>query len=150
MIKIANNSDFCGNNWLVNSIIIPMPNAYPYPHRPAYLMPVAIISMLFSNNMGNWHVDCDADSMLDIAASRTDDGKYYLHTVNTSFDKSITTDIVVDGKKITKGTMLLIDDDPLTEIDEYDHNNKMQIKTIEFEGQVTIPKASVCVICFEN
>ncbi len=149
IIKIANNSDFCGNNWLVNSIMVPMPNAYPYPQRFAYLMPVAIISMLFSNNMGDWHIDCEADSALDIAASRTDDGKYYIHTVNTSFDKSITCDLTVDGKKITKGKMLLIDDDPLIELDDYSHDG-MQIKEIEFEGSVTIPKASVCVICFDN
>lgn len=148
IIKIANNSDFCGNNWLVNSVIVPMPNAYPYPQRYAYLMPVAIISMLFSNNMGDWHVDCEADSSLDIAASRTEDGKYYLHVVNTSFDKSVTAELTVDGKKITKGKILLIDDDPLTELDEYKHDG-MQIKEIGFEGKVTIPKASVCVICVE-
>ncbi len=149
IIKIANNSDFCGNNWLVNSIIVPMPHVYSFPKRYAYLMPVAIISMLFSNNMGNWHVDTEADSSLDIAASRTDDGKYYLHTVNTSFDKSITVDLLLDGKKKTNGKILLIDDDPLTELDEYDHD-KMKIKEIDFEGSVTIPKASVCVICFED
>ncbi len=149
MIKIANNSDFCGNNWLVNSVIVPMPNAYPYPQRYAYLMPVAIISMLYSNNMGDWHVETQADSALDIAASRTDNGKYYLHIVNTSFDKAITTDITLDGKVIKSGKMLLIDDDPLVEIDEYNHD-AMQIKEIPFENKVTIPKASVCVICFEE
>lgn len=84
-----------------------------------------------------------------IVAWRTDDGNNNLHTVNTSFDKDVTVNLVVDGKKVSKDKILLADSDPITEIDEYAYD-KMKIKEIEFSGSLTIPKASVCVVCFEE
>lgn len=108
-------------------------------------MPVAIVSMLFSNNMGDYRVDTVSDSSLDIAASVTENGEYFLHIVNTSFDKPFKGEIKLDGKKIKKGTLICLAEDVLSEIDEY-RNDHWNIKESTFEGEVTIPKASVCVV----
>ena len=146
VLAIANTSDFSGNLWMVNSVMFPTPPGWKVP---AYLMPVGIISALFSKNMGTERVFCDAPTDLDIAASRDGDD-YYLHIVNTSFDRAATLPLTLDGKPITEGETLLLKADPLFEVGDYTAGQLVP-ETIPHEGDFwTIPAASVSVVHFRS
>lgn len=143
ILKIANISDFCGNCWMVNSVMIPTPG---YWGRKAYLMPVGLVSKLFSRHMGDYAVDAAGDGYLDISASCGANNEYFIHVVNTSFDKSVRTGFSVDGVAVSSGTVYELCAHPLFEVDEFSYPELCE-KEKNFCGSEWIfPPASVSAV----
>ncbi len=113
ILDIATMSDFFGNRWQVNSIMIPTPVRNYKP----YLQPVAWVAALFRHHSGEDGIRVIGPSELDITASRTGN-KLFLHLVNTSMTESHEIDFEIEGMTIEGGTAYEIASDPMLEITE--------------------------------
>ena len=80
------------------------------------MMPVALVMSLYRRHTGAKAVDVSsAHEDLDVTASRTGD-QIYLHVINTNRDKSVSTELKVDGMKIASGRIFELAAEPEFEI----------------------------------
>jgi len=147
LLKIATGADFCGNRWQVNAVLIPTPRS----KGNAYLMPVARLMKLYRNHIGQRAVKVEVKpNDLDVVASRTGD-RIFLHAVNTNRIHSLRSSIDVSGKKIVKGRVLYISEDPTVELSYLNSGEVMQVSEASFDpgGIWTFPAASVTTMEIE-
>jgi alpha-L-arabinofuranosidase len=112
LLKIATLADFFGNRWMTNAILLPTPPG----GAPAYLMPVAHVMRLFSQQRGRQAVRVTAaPEGLDVTASRTGD-RLYLHVVNTHASRSVAVDLTVGGSPPVSTLVHEIAPDPWEEV----------------------------------
>jgi alpha-L-arabinofuranosidase len=106
VLKIATMADFCGTRWQVNAVMIPVPSG------KAFLMPVAKVMALYRKYSGQHFIKTTTTpDQLDITASRTGN-TVYLHVVNTSRAKAVSSRIDVAGMNIRSATAYELSADP--------------------------------------
>ena len=140
-LKIATAADFCGTRWQVNAVMIPVPGGR------SYLMPVAMVMCLFRHHSGEKAIDVtDTTGDLDVTASRTGD-RVFLHVVNYNRTQSVSTQLAVNGMKITAGKAFEMAGDPLYEVTEIEPERiTPQEKSVPADGRWTFPAASVTAV----
>jgi alpha-L-arabinofuranosidase len=140
-LKIATLADFCGTRWMVNAVMIPVPGG------KSYMMPVAIVMSLYRHHTGKKAVDVSkAPDGLDVTASRTVD-RIFLHVVNTSRERSATTQIVINGLKIRKGRIFELAANPEFEVIQTQSDLIVPVKKdLPISGLWTFPPASVSAV----
>jgi alpha-L-arabinofuranosidase len=140
-LKIATLADFCGTRWQVNAVMIPVPRG------KSYMMPVALVMSLYRHHTGNKAVDVNkAPEDLDVTASRSKD-RIYLHAINTNRERSATTQLVINGMKITSGRVFELAADPEFEVIETQPNQIVPVeKSLPPNGCWTFPPASVSAV----
>jgi hypothetical protein len=141
LLKIATLADFCGTRWLVNALMIPVPRGTPF------LMPVARVMQLYRKHSGKEFVKSETSTgPLDVTASRTEN-KIYLHIVNTSRDRSVTTRFQLAGMSIQSGTAHEISAPPEFEIIRAENDPLIpKKKEIDVRSPYTVPPASVTAV----
>lgn len=113
VLKVATLADFCGTRWMVNAIMIPVPQ----PAGKSFMMPVARVIALYRRHQGQFAVEVTAaPEELDVAASRTGNVGY-LHVVNTSRTRGAWADLEVTGLRVASGRVFEIAEEPTREID---------------------------------
>ncbi len=140
-LKIATLADFCGTRWQVNAVMIPVPGG------KSYLMPVALVMSLYRHHTGEKAVDVrHVPDGLDVTASRTG-GRVYLHVVNTSRERPVTTPLSVAGMKITSGRVFEMASDPEYEVIQTQPNEIVAVeKSLPENARWTFPAASVSAV----
>lgn len=143
IVDIATMSDFFGNRWLVNSIIIPTPvRADTKP----YLLPVGQVMRLFGNHVGTEQVALDVPESLDAVATRTDD-TLFIHIVNLSLSASVPLRVSIGGKEIADMTVYEIaPDDPTKEITDMEPNLFDPIQREIKDGSYYVKPLAVCAV----
>lgn len=141
VLKIATLADFCGTRWQVNAVMIPVPSG------KAFMMPVAKIMSLYRKHSGEQFVSIsNSGSDLDITASRTGNN-LYLHVVNTSRDRVVSTNLRVKGVSVTYGKAFELSANPEFEI--LSSNNDPLIpkeRKLLLSEPISFPPASVTAI----
>ncbi|MEQ9443184.1 MAG: twin-arginine translocation signal domain-containing protein [Cyclobacteriaceae bacterium] len=116
MLKIATMADFCGTRWQVNAVMIPVPHGQPF------MMPSAKIMWLYRKHTGKDFVKISGmPPELDVTASRTDD-TIYLHVVNTSRSRYVSTSFSVAGYSLGAGQAFELSTDPEFELLSSQHD----------------------------
>ena len=140
-LQIATLADFCGTRWQVNAIIIPTPGGR------SYMMPVALVMALYRHHTGDRSVRVTrTPEALDVTASRSKD-RLFLHIVNTSRDRSVTTRLTVDGMSILSGRVFQLASDPEFEVIETQAREIVPVqKDLPPDGLWTFPPASVSAV----
>lgn len=109
-LKIATLADFCGTRWQVNAVMIPVPGG------KSYMMPVALVMSLYRHHTGENAINVSkAPGDLDVTASRSVE-RIYLHVVNTSRERSVSTQLRVEGMKVVSGRVFELAADPEFEV----------------------------------
>ncbi len=140
-LKIATLADFCGTRWQVNAIMIPVPGGQ------SFMMPVARVMSLYRHHTGDRAVEVTrTPDGLDITASRRAD-RLYLHVVNTNRQRSVPTQIAIDGMRIASGKVFELAGDPEHEIIKAQPNGvALSEKTLPADGRWSFPAASVSAV----
>ena len=140
-LKIATLADFCGTRWQVNAIMIPVPGGR------SFMMPVALVMALYRHHTGRQAVSVtQAPDDLDVTASRTGD-RLFLHVVNTSRERSVTTRLAVNGLHIQGGSIFQLAADPEFEVIETQANEIAPVqKELPTDRLWTFPAASVSAV----
>ncbi|MCL5281570.1 MAG: alpha-L-arabinofuranosidase [Planctomycetes bacterium] len=140
-LRIATLADFCGTRWQVNAIMIPTPGGR------SYMMPVALVMALYRHHTGGQSVRVTkSPEALDVTASRSND-RLFLHVVNTSRDRSVTSRLVADGMSIRSGKVFQLAADPEFEVMETQAREIVPVqKDLPPDGLWTFPPASVSVV----
>jgi len=141
LLKIATLADFCGTRWLVNAVMIPVPDGRPY------LMPVAKVMALYRRYSGRQFLQTtSASDLLDVTGSRTGD-TFYLHIVNTSRTRSVPVEFRIDGMKIISAKVHEISEDPMYEIIRAE-NDRLQPreKVVGADATYSVSPSSVTAV----
>ncbi len=140
-LKIATLADFCGTRWQVNAIMIPVPGGQ------SFMMPVARVMSLYRHHTGDQAVEVTrTPNGLDITASRRGD-RLYLHVVNTNRQRSVSTQIAIDGMRIASGKVFELAGDPEHEIIKAQPNGvALSEKTLPQDGHWSFAAASVSAV----
>ncbi len=140
-LKIATLADFCGTRWQVNAIMIPTPGG------KSYMMPVALAMALYRHHTGAQAVHVTrAPAGLDVTASRSGD-RLFLHVINTSRNRSITSHLAVEGMGIRSGRVFQLAADPEFEVIETQAREITPVqKDLAPDGLWTFPPASVSAV----
>jgi alpha-N-arabinofuranosidase len=140
-LKIATLADFCGTRWQVNAIMIPTPGG------KSFMMPVALVMALYRHHTGEQAARVTkAPEGLDVTASRRND-RLFLHVVNTSRDRSVTTRLVVDGMTIRSGKVFQLAANPEFEIIQTQAREIVPVQNdLPPDGLWTFPPASVSAV----
>ncbi len=119
----------------------------PVPGGKAYMMPVALVMALYRRHTGEQAVDVKhASDGLDVTASRTGD-RLYLHIVNTNRDRSVTTNLAIEGMTISSGRVFELAGDPEFEILETQAGAIKPVrKDLPPDNLWTFPPASVSAV----
>lgn len=145
VLKIANLGDFCGTRWQSNVIMIPTPGGR------SYIMPVGKVTALYSKHIGSHAVRAaSTQADLDIEASRKGDS-LFVHVVNTSRTKAMTSAIVATGHTLTNGRAFeMTASDPFAEItSRADDPMTLKTRDIDPTKPAEFPAASVTVLKYE-
>ncbi len=143
LLKMATVADFCGTRWMVNAVMIPVPNG----RRKAFLMPVARVMQLYRHHSGKQFIKVIRNpDGLDITASRTDN-RVFLHVVNTKRTQSVDCRIAIDGRRIISGKVYEICTEPEFEINA-NNADELSIREKAFPANPhwSVPAASVSAI----
>jgi len=140
-LKIATLADFCGTRWQVNAIMIPVPGGR------SFMMPVARVMSLYRHHSGEQAVTVQrTPDGLDVTASRTGD-RLYLHVVNTNRQRSVSTQLAIDGMALAAGRVFELAGDPEHEIIHAQPNGvTLSEKALPSDGRWTFPAASVSAV----
>lgn len=142
LLKIATAADFCGTRWQSNALMIPVPGG------EAYLMPVARVMKLYRHHIGKHAVSVSrAPDELDVVASRSEE-TVFLHVVNTSRTRSVSTSVGIGGAAIEKATAFEIANDPMVEVSSLNSREVMQekVRGLDVGGKWSFPPASVTAV----
>lgn len=113
VLKISTLADFCGTRWMNNAIMVPVPEGRPF------LMPVAMMTMLYRKHAGTHGVrSSGAPAGLDVAASRAGN-RVFIHVVNTERRRPISARLAVTGMRIRAGRAHWFAPEPELEIIEH-------------------------------
>lgn len=141
-VEIATAADFLGNKWTVNAVMMGGMGEKPY------LMPVGVISELYSKHIGEDGLEAPSVNGLDIAASRTGD-RIFLHVVNDDLHKSKELELDLSGRKITGGQIYQICPEDVSVYVDPQHPNALDAQVFPAEPaeklKATIPAASVTI-----
>lgn len=143
LIKIATLADFCGTRWQNNAVIIPT----PIGSGKSFMMPVAMVMALYRKHSGQNALKISSfPPDLDVTASITEN-RIFLHVVNTNRTQSISTQLIVEEKKIASAHAFCIALEPDYEVFEYrpEITNPKE-SSIPQNGKWTFPKASVSAV----
>ncbi|MBM4028597.1 MAG: alpha-L-arabinofuranosidase [Planctomycetes bacterium] len=140
-LKIATLADFCGTRWQVNAIMIPTPGG------KSYLMPVALVMALYRHHTGDQAVTVTSPpEFLDVTASRKGN-RLFLHVVNTSRDRAVTTRLAVAGLTVRGGKIFQLAADPEFEVLETQARAIVPVqKDLPPDALWTFPPASVSAV----
>jgi alpha-L-arabinofuranosidase len=142
LLQVATAADFCGTRWQVNALMIPV------PHGDSYLMPVARVMKLYRHHIGRHALEVKTSPAdLDVVASRSGD-KVFLHVVNASRTKRVSTTPGLGGAAIERATAFEIAEDPMTEVSNL-NSSKVMLETkkpLDPGGAWAFPAASVTAV----
>jgi hypothetical protein len=142
LLRIATAADFCGTRWQVNAVMIPTPGGR------AYLMPVARVMQLYRQHCGTHAAAVSrAPEGLDVAASIRGE-TLFLHVANTHRAQSSRTQLQVDNRRIMRGRVWEIVDDPAVEVSQLNCDQVMKTceKPLPHDGVWEFPAASVSAV----
>ena len=142
VIEIATLSDFMGNRWNSNAIMLPVPEWFG---TPPFMLPSGRIAALYRAHIGESAGKVAAPSTVDAVASRSGE-KFFCHLVNKERNTPCKVTFSVGGKRIPRFRVWEIAADSETEITELcaDAFNPREIAADD--GEYTLPGAAVAVI----
>jgi hypothetical protein len=141
VLKISTLADFCGTRWNNNALMIPVPEGRPY------LMPVALMMMLYRKHAGKQAVRVvGCPEGLDVAASRSGD-RLFLHVVNTQRRTPIAARFAALGLKARAGKAAWFALEPELEIIDYRPDQQVPREKVLDPGTPwEFPAASVSAV----